>query len=117
MNLPRSRGILLHVASLPGGRLGREASRFVDWLAAAGQTWWQVLPLGPPDSDGSPYMASSAFAAWTGLLAEPRARVSRDEIEAFRVREAAWIGGWEQFAGPGAVEEQVRLRRLVTAVP
>ncbi len=64
MNLPRSSGVLLHVTSLPGGRLGREAYRFVDWLAAAGQSWWQVLPLGPPDAEGSPYMASSAFAAW-----------------------------------------------------
>ena len=72
MNLPRSSGILLHVTSLPGGRLGREAYRFVDWLAAAGQTWWQVLPLGPPDTDGSPYMASSAFAAWPGLVVRGR---------------------------------------------
>jgi len=63
MNLSRSSGILLHVTSLPGGRLGPAAYAFVDWLAAAGQSWWQVLPLGPPDSDRSPYMASSAFAA------------------------------------------------------
>ena len=49
MQIPRSSGVLLHVSSLPGGRLGREAYRFVDWLAAAGQSWWQVLPLGPPD--------------------------------------------------------------------
>ena len=33
----------------PGGRLGPEARAFVDWLAAAGQSWWQMLPLGPPD--------------------------------------------------------------------
>src|SRR6516165_12619285 len=84
MNLPRSSGILLHVTSLPGGRLGPEAYRFVDWLHAAGQTWWQVLPLGPPDPTGSPYMASSAFAAWPGLLAEPRAPVSPREVSAFR---------------------------------
>jgi 4-alpha-glucanotransferase len=102
---------LLHVTSLPGGRLGREAYRFVDWLEAAGQSWWQVLPLGPPDEDGSPYMASSAFAAWTGLLASPRARVTRAEVAAFRKREAYWIGGWERFAGRGAVEDQVRFDR------
>ena len=46
VTLPRSGGILLHPTSLPGGRLGPEAYRFVDWLAAAGQSWWQVLPLG-----------------------------------------------------------------------
>ena len=74
--LPRSSGILLHVTSLPGGRLGTAAYEFVDWLAAAGQSWWQVLPLGPPDRSGSPYTSTSAFAAWPGLLAEPGARVS-----------------------------------------
>jgi 4-alpha-glucanotransferase len=102
---------LLHVTSLPGGRLGREAYRFVDWLEAAGQSWWQVLPLGPPDDEGSPYMASSAFAAWPGLLASPQARVARAEVAAFRKREAYWIGGWEHFAGRGAVEDQVRFDR------
>src|SRR5579862_8803930 len=55
IDLPRSSGVLLHISSLPGGRLGREAFRFVDWLSAAGQSWWQVLPLGPPDRYGSPY--------------------------------------------------------------
>src|SRR5262249_48472004 len=92
-------------------RLGREAYRFVDWLAGAGQSWWQVLPLGPPDDDGSPYMAASAFAAWPGVLASPRARGTRAEGGAFRGREAYWIEGWERFAGPGAVEDQVRFDR------
>src|SRR5919202_4021685 len=63
VTFPRSSGVLLHPTSLPGGRLGDEAYRFVDWLAAAGQTWWQVLPLGPPDEEGSPYRSASAFAA------------------------------------------------------
>ena len=111
MNLPRSSGVLLHATSLPGGRLGKEAYRFVDWLADAGQSWWQMLPLGPPDADGSPYMAASAFAAWPGLLAAPRARVSRAEVDAFREREAYWIEGWERYAGRGAVEDQVRFDR------
>jgi 4-alpha-glucanotransferase len=116
MNLSRSSGILLHVTSLPGGRLGPHAFAFVDWLAAAGQTWWQVLPLGPPDADGSPYMASSAFAAWPGLLAEPDAPVGAKEIEEFRTRASAWIGDWERFAGHGAVENQVRFDREWSAL-
>jgi 4-alpha-glucanotransferase len=116
MNLSRSAGVLLHVTSLPGRRLGREAYRFVDWLAAAGQSWWQMLPLGPPDDDGSPYMAASAFAAWRGLLASPRARVTRAEADAFRERESYWIEGWERFAGRGAVEDQVRFDREWTAL-
>ena len=61
---------MLHPTSLPGGTLGDEAYAFVDWLAAAGQSWWQVLPLGPPDDVGSPYASSSAFA---GLERLPRA--------------------------------------------
>ncbi|HST24472.1 MAG TPA: 4-alpha-glucanotransferase [Gaiellaceae bacterium] len=107
---------MLHVTSLPGGRLGPEAYRFVDWLAAAGQSWWQVLPLGPPDPHRSPYMASSAFAAWPGLLAKPRARVPAGEAAAFRERESAWIGDWADFAGPGAVEDQVRFAREWSAL-
>ena len=108
---PRSSGVQLHITSLPGGRLGAEAYRFVDWLAAAGQSWWQVLPLGPPDRYRSPYKSSSAFAAWPGLLADPRARVSADEIASFRERQAFWIGDWERFSGRGAVADQVRFDR------
>src|SRR4051795_11636437 len=77
----RSSGVLLPVASLPGGRLGDAARRFVDWLAAAGQTWWQILPFGPPDEHGSPYAARSAFAGAPSWLAAPRAPVTAAEIE------------------------------------
>ncbi len=106
--LPRSSGIQLHLTSLPGGRLGAEAYRFADWLAAAGQSWWQVLPLGPPDRHRSPYKARSAFAAWPGLLADPRAPVSKARELEFREREDYWIRDWERFAGRGAVADQVR---------
>jgi 4-alpha-glucanotransferase len=109
--ISRSSGVLLHVTSLPDGRLGREAYGFVDWLAAAGQSWWQVLPVGPPDRHHSPYKARSAFAAWPGLLGEPRAPVSAAELIDFRERNAWWIGDWERFAGRGAVADQVRFER------
>ncbi len=109
--LHRSSGVLLHPTSLPGGRLGPDAYAFVDWLAAAGQSWWQVLPLGPPDEYGSPYTSASAFASWGGLLADPEARVSTSELEAFRRRQGYWIGGWEQFAGTDAAADQVRFER------
>jgi 4-alpha-glucanotransferase len=112
MELPRASGVQLHPTSLPGGRLGDEACAFVDWLAAAGQSWWQMLPLGPPDRHGSPYKSASAFAAWPGLLADPRAAVSGDEVDGFRERNAAWIGDWEAHAGGRkAVEDQVRFAR------
>jgi 4-alpha-glucanotransferase len=107
----RASGVLLHVTSLPGGRLGREASEFVDWLVEAGQSWWQVLPLNPPDAFGSPYTSSSAFAGWRGLLAEPDAPVSAAEIREFTARHAYWAGDWERYAGDGAIADQVRFER------
>ena len=111
MNLSRSSGILLHPTSLPGGRLGEHAYEFVDWLAAAGQSWWQVLPLGPPDDVGSPYKSTSAFAGWSGLLAEPTAKVEPEELEAFAAREAYWIADWAAFEGGDAIADQVRFAR------
>jgi 4-alpha-glucanotransferase len=107
----RSSGILLHPTSLPSRRLGRAARRFVDWLALAGQSWWQVLPLGPPDDTGSPYASSSAFAGSPGLLERPAARVRRAEALDFRDRHAYWIEDWIAFAGAGALEDQVRFDR------
>jgi 4-alpha-glucanotransferase len=112
----RLSGVQLHITSLPGGRLGREALRFVDWLAAAGQSWWQVLPLGPPDRHRSPYKSSSAFAAWRGLLADPRAPVSSSELVEFREGNGFWIGDWERFAGAGAIADQVRFHREWSAL-
>ena len=110
--LQRSAGVQLHPTSLAAGRLGDDAYRFVDWLAAAGQSWWQMLPLGPPDRARSPYKAASAFAAWRGLLADPAAPVSDDDIEEFRAAEAFWIGDWEAVAGGRrAVADQVRFAR------
>ncbi len=114
--LPRSSGVQLHLTSLPGGRLGPEAYRFVDWLAAAGQTWWQVLPLGPPDRYHSPYKARSAFAAWPGFLGSPRAPVSASEISSFRDRESFWAVDWERFSARGALADQVRFDREWSAL-
>jgi 4-alpha-glucanotransferase len=66
MRLPRASGVLLHPTSLPGrhgiGDLGAEAHAFVDFLAATGQRWWQILPLGPTGYGNSPYQSTSSFA-------------------------------------------------------
>jgi 4-alpha-glucanotransferase len=80
VRLPRSSGLLLHPTSLPGphgiGDLGPEAFAFVDLLAAAKQSLWQVLPLGPTGYGDSPYQCFSAFAgnplliSLDGLLAD-----------------------------------------------
>ncbi len=111
MPLQRSAGVLLHPTSLPSGRLDGDAYRFVDWLAAAGQSWWQVLPLGPPDEFGSPYRSASAFAASPQLLARPRARVTADEIALFTAQHAFWAADWKRFAGEDAIADQVRFER------
>ncbi len=66
MRFARSSGILLHPSSLPGpwgiGDLGPAAYQFVDFLAASGQSLWQILPLGPTGYGDSPYQAFSASA-------------------------------------------------------
>jgi 4-alpha-glucanotransferase len=103
--------VLLHLTSLPGRRLGREAFAFVDWLAEAGQTWWQLLPMGPPDRYGSPYKSASAFAGWRGLLAEPRAPVSAEEKIAFQERDSYWIEDWIRLGPRDALADQVRFDR------
>ena len=62
----RNSGILLHVTSLPSdwgkGDFGPQAYAFIDWLAATGQSLWQILPLTIPDMTGSPYASPSANA-------------------------------------------------------
>mgnify|MGYP000501804773 CR=1 FL=1 len=66
MELKRSSGVLLHITSLPAnegiGTLGKPAFEFVNWLKAAGQKYWQVLPIHPTGYADSPYQSPSAFA-------------------------------------------------------
>ena len=62
----RSCGVLMHITSLPSpygiGTFGAEAEAFVDWLKSAGQSYWQVLPIGPTGYGDSPYQSFSTFA-------------------------------------------------------
>ena len=64
--MERKAGVLMHVSSLPGkygiGSLGKAAYEFVDFLAAAGLSLWQVLPLCPTSYGDSPYQSPSVFA-------------------------------------------------------
>ena len=64
--MDRHSGILMHISSLPSpygiGTLGREAYAFADFLRAAGQKYWQLLPLGPTSYGDSPYQSFSTFA-------------------------------------------------------
>jgi 4-alpha-glucanotransferase len=76
MATSRASGILLHPTSLPGpfgiGDLGPEALRWVDFLAAAGQKLWQILPLGQTGYGDSPYQSFSAFAGNAYLISPER---------------------------------------------
>jgi len=90
MNERRS-GLLLHPTSLPSrcgvGDIGPEAERFLDWAASAGQTVWQVLPLGPPGFHGSPYDNQSSFAGNPLLISPDRLRED-DLLDEAATREA-----------------------------
>ncbi len=76
----RASGILLHPTSLSGphghGDLGPASHAFVDFLAEAGQRWWQMLPVGPPGRPpgNSPYTSYSAFAGSIWLISPERLR-------------------------------------------
>lgn len=77
-------GVVCHITSVPNGgkpgTLGAPARAFVDYLAGAGQRYWQILPVNPTDSFGSPYAGSSVFAGNERLL-----EYSREELlEKFR---------------------------------
>lgn len=66
MRMKRGSGIIMHIASLPGrygiGTFGKEAYEFADFLKKAGQSFWQILPLGQTSYGDSPYQSFSAFA-------------------------------------------------------
>ena len=118
-SVSRRAGILLHPTALPGefgGELGSEAIRFLDTLARAGMTLWQVLPLGPAGGSGSPYDGSSAFAgnrrlisverlAEEGLLSgmPPPARLGDPDDAS---REAMLSEAWRRFSTSASAEER-----------
>jgi 4-alpha-glucanotransferase len=86
LSLHRGSGILAHITSLPSpygiGDIGFSSHSFLDFLAHAGQGYWQFLPTGPgsPVFDNSPYMSSSAFAG-SPLLISPELLLEEGLIE------------------------------------
>jgi 4-alpha-glucanotransferase len=102
-SLPRHNGILLHPTSLPGphgsGDLGPAAYHFVDWLVGAGQSLWQVLPLGSVGPGNSPYISPSAFAG-SELL-----------IDLGQLRDAGWLSDADLKSVPAFPARPGRLRR------
>jgi 4-alpha-glucanotransferase len=107
----RSSGVLLHITSLPSGRLDEEAYRFVDWLVEAGQSWWQLLPVHIPDELGSPYSSRSAFAGHEGLLAAAGSAFHDDGDGDEGAPEGSWLDEWVRFAGEDERRAQTRFQR------
>jgi 4-alpha-glucanotransferase len=98
----RRSGVLLHPTALPGpgGALGSSARALIDWLAAAGFSVWQVLPLGPVASDGSPYWVRSDMAGNPALIdrAEaPRREHEAADFERFCHTNAFWLEDYALF--------------------
>ena len=105
MKFPRTSGILLHPTSLPGpygsGDLGAAAYHFVDWLQAAGQRLWQILPLGGIGPGNSPYMSSSAFAGNVLLI-------DLDDL-----REHGWLTSDDLIPDAGFEEHRLNFAAVV----
>ncbi|MEC7272232.1 MAG: 4-alpha-glucanotransferase [Candidatus Thermoplasmatota archaeon] len=81
-------GILCHLTSLPSQKLS-DGYRFVDWLRENGFSYWQMLPLTPPDKYRSPYASPSAFAGWSDLV---------DSEQNFPMeQDAYWLKDWALF--------------------
>ncbi|SDS35162.1 4-alpha-glucanotransferase [Nocardioides scoriae] len=117
----RRAGVLLHVTSLPGGDLGPSAHAFVDFLAAAGVSVWQLLPLVPVHEDeASPYNSLSAMAGNPQLIdAELRAEhglltvgglspEQRAQHDVWCEQQAVWLDPYAEFTA---------LRELAGLVP
>src|SRR3954452_24165411 len=103
MTLPRSSGVLLHPTSLPGGRLGDEAFRFVDWLAAAGPAWGQGLPPGPPGARGAPDRPASGAPGGLRVAVPRGLGVRRPPGAPRRSRRAGLAGRARGLRGPPSV--------------
>ena len=99
----RRAGILLHPTSLPGGDLGPDAYRFVEFLHAAGLTVWQTLPLGPHPSESSPYHCVSVHAGNPALIS----------LEA--LVEQGWLARHAPQGADGECAAQYRETRLAAA--
>src|SRR5262245_40016968 len=75
----RRAGLLLHLGSIDAA-LGRGGRACIDWMAEAGFSVWQILPLGPVGPDGSPYWVRSDFAGNVKLL-DPAELPANDAAE------------------------------------
>jgi 4-alpha-glucanotransferase len=93
----RRAGVLLHLGSLDAS-LGRGGRAFIDWLAQAGFSLWQILPVGPTGFDGSPYWVRSDFAG-KYLFVDPAElpSIPSPQYEAFLAASGHWLTDYALF--------------------
>jgi len=95
----RCAGVLLHPTSLPGGILDDNVERFLDWMSRCGLSVWQILPLGVPHDDHSPYQTCSCRALNTALL--PPGQTLSDQqshdFEQFVAQQSSWLDDYALF--------------------
>jgi 4-alpha-glucanotransferase len=87
----------LHLSSLDAA-LGRGGRTFIDWLAAAGFSVWQILPLGPTGKSGSPYWVRSDFAGNTEFIDDgERPSAAGEDYQAFLDASREWLEDYAVF--------------------
>ena len=107
-NLARRAGILFSISSLVSsggaGSIGKEAFSFADFLADAGQSYWQILPIGPVGETLSPYQARSAFAFNTDFIDRQAVRLDPErylpkgaKYNKFLKDNAFWLDSYALF--------------------
>ena len=110
----RRSGVLLHLTSLPGafghGDLGPAAHRFAAFLAAAGQSWWQMLPIVPWGRGNSPYDTVSSFAGGARLISLERL-AEEGLLEPAELRAPRSLGRVQAQYEVAACYREARLRR------
>jgi 4-alpha-glucanotransferase len=109
--ISRSSGVLLHPTSLPGpfgvGDLGPAAEKWLETLALAEQTWWQMLPVGQTGYGDSPYQSPSTFAGNLNLI-------SPERLHEENLASQQTVSECEMPCGPVFYEEMVpRKRNLI----
>jgi 4-alpha-glucanotransferase len=99
----RRAGVLLHLSSLDAA-LGRGGRAFIDWLAAAGFSVWQMLPLGPTGAAHSPYWVRSDFAGNPIFIdTDERPSAEGDSYRAFLDASSSWLEDYAEFEVLSAV--------------
>ncbi|AET67877.1 4-alpha-glucanotransferase [Desulfosporosinus orientis DSM 765] len=132
LRLNRSCGILLHISSLPSswglGDLGKEAYDFIDFLGAAGQSLWQVLPLNPSGAGGCPYQSASVFAGNTmfisldhliyeGLLDLRKTQEKYRQLKSLGLRESLLKQAFQELKNNLLHEAYLEFRQRLKLVP